>query len=459
MIRRRTPPELPETAYSVADPAGSSEPYFSYRSPHSTEPLQSFTPMMDVGDHSAAPFQPSDPEPLGRPYTFSKFESNPQYEPASDSNTETRAGSFDSVDQALLDIKRRYGYGEEFEASEAIQPESELIPEEVDEATPAISAIHSPRLDEVSSMSVDPSLENLRAQLAQMFSYNTDESLEKDSVDDAVERPVDLIDDTANAYREDLLDVPDAQPNENIDLLAGMEEAESVDDQPDVQEESSNDDPWTRRLRELTSAAPQSSPPPVPVEPEPIDSGLSSNDDDDEYSVEAQIARLLGRPRAVESLSKSSTNRPNSESDSAMTSVPEVDMTDRSHLAAEPKHRQNKNAVREEVQSFRAVAQMSARTALAKHSWNTLRNEFYFTCCLTVAASAGALWFLTNYMSHKGSGLWEGLTCSLGAGVCLHKMLSSYGRLKQIRKIKPQRPAPESPSDAEGDADPSMAEE
>jgi hypothetical protein len=114
----------------------------------------------------------------------------------------------------------------------------------------------------------------------------------------------------------------------------------------------------------------------------------------------------------------------------------EADSDDRSHLAAEPKHRQNKNAVREEVQSFREVAQMSARTALAKHSWNNLRNEFYFTSCLTIAASVGALWFLSTYMSEKGTGLWEGLTCSIGAGICIHKMLRSSAKLKQFRQSK-----------------------
>ena len=116
-------------------------------------------------------------------------------------------------------------------------------------------------------------------------------------------------------------------------------------------------------------------------------------------------------------------------------------ITDRSHLTAEPTHRQNKNAVREEVQSFRAVAQMSARTALAKHSWNNLRSKIYFKVGITAASAGATAWFVKAFIDGSELQLWKGITCGIATLVCSHRLFSTSFQMKQWRDKNPKQNA------------------
>ena len=106
-------------------------------------------------------------------------------------------------------------------------------------------------------------------------------------------------------------------------------------------------------------------------------------------------------------------------------------MPDRSHMTDEPRHKQNKSAVREEVQSFRAVARMSARTALAKHSWNNLRNEIYFKVGLTAASAGATIWFVGNYFYGSGQNAWIGIVCGTATIVCISTLIRASSQLKK----------------------------
>lgn len=213
--------------------------------------------------------------------------------------------------------------------------------------------------------------------------------------------------------------------------------------------DSEEENAWTRRLRELSQlVSHESSPASTPATPAAAERVAASpeteaNDSEvDEYSVEAQLARLLGKPRASQNPVTPATTtesvpeqpRPFAVYVPPTEPVPEYDVEDRSHLMAEPRHRQNKNAIREEVQSFREVAQMSARTALAKHTWDNLRNEFYMTSALTSAAVIATAWYVGSFVFGTETESWKGIACGLAALLSSQRLLRASKQLNQWRR-------------------------
>ena len=87
--------------------------------------------------------------------------------------------------------------------------------------------------------------------------------------------------------------------------------------------------------------------------------------------------------------------------------------SDRSHLMAEPKHKQDKQAVRENLQSFRQVAHLSARSALARHSLRQLRNATIAKGVLLAASSIATITFLAEPLWGGAPQLWKGIGCAL----------------------------------------------
>ena len=215
-----------------------------------------------------------------------------------------------------------------------------------------------------------------------------------------------------------------------------------------VDETTNPEDPWVRRLRELSQVAAASSPSPASAPVPKVDSPTAIEDDntasveDDEYSVEAQLARLLGRPRAAVVVPVDNVPpikqkiSPPSELNSSKQSNPDetaLPADDRSHLSEGPRHKQNKNAVREEVQSFRAVAQMSARSALAKYSWTTLRTDFIFTAGLTSVAGLTTAWFFGSLALGREIHYWKGITCAIAMIAAAQRLFRSYLQLQKWR--------------------------
>lgn len=472
------PHSLPEADYAEQDPRTSATSVDAPRMPYSAEP--SYLSMASIDhqpqiDSSLA----TEHRPIESSFTFRKFEATPTYEGTYEAESQHVTESASSVpyqryedptvEDTLSSISRRFGYVAE-------QPMNQLAEETyapIEPRTESPYIEHSSymehssrafeRTEEAQPDRRDPSLDDLRTQLAQMFSLPEEHNHSSSS---------DQLADSSNSHSADEGFNPTEQTNEDnrgfshrflssesrpIDRTESMttpiEQIEPPVGQMKQEVESNgNEDPWANRLRELSKTSTVPTPPPVPEARVEVGSEIavdSSANEDDEFSVEAQLARLLGRPRRVEVAPKMETVA----SDNAPSSLSEIQVADRSHLNAEPKHKQNKNAVREEVQSFREVAQMSARSALAKHSWNNLRNEYYFTFVLTVAAAVGALWYLSEYMREKETGLWQGVTCSIGAGICIHKLIRNSTRLKQFNKSKKTQPTAEIARPESVDAD------
>jgi len=136
-----------------------------------------------------------------------------------------------------------------------------------------------------------------------------------------------------------------------------------------------------------------------------------------EDSVEIFMARLLARSRGEEVSESAVTpvpvTTPSIPSTPSSELTPEAVAADRSHLMAEPKHKQDKQAVRENLLSFREVAQLSARSALARHSLEQLRNATIAKGVLLGCSALATLAFGIEPLWTGQLQLWKGIACSL----------------------------------------------
>lgn len=166
-----------------------------------------------------------------------------------------------------------------------------------------------------------------------------------------------------------------------------------------------------------------------------------------EDSVEAFMARLLARSRTggsdseVTATPHSATTpsavrpaqvNPGNDADESAASVPGDQ--DRSHLMQGPKHKQDRQAVRENLQSFRQVAHLSARSALAKHSIQQLRNATIAKGVLLAASGLATVWFFGEPLVGRPLQLWKGSACALGLILSVIEFSRSWRQLmKPIR--------------------------
>ncbi len=175
-----------------------------------------------------------------------------------------------------------------------------------------------------------------------------------------------------------------------------------------------------------------------------------------EDSVESFMAKLLARSRT----GASEMSTPDSQRGASETAVRVADSTvptvsavpseqDRSHLMAEPKHKQDKQAVRENLQSFRQVAHLSARSALAKHSLRQLRNATIAKGVLLGAATISAAWFFAEPLWGGPLQLWKAAGCSLAGLLSAMEFGRSWKQLhKPLQGAAPARATstPDSPA-------------
>ncbi|MFO1045149.1 MAG: hypothetical protein U0941_25520 [Planctomycetaceae bacterium] len=186
--------------------------------------------------------------------------------------------------------------------------------------------------------------------------------------------------------------------------------------------------------------------PPIPTEvpapPEPVSKSEVPNAAHDsrepstsEDSVEEFMARLLARSRgsAVDeetSVSKAPAAVPLTPATKAEpVAVVEPESTDRSHLMAEPKHKQNKQAVRENLQSFRQVAHLSARSALAKHSHQQLLNATIAKGTLFGISTVATGVYLIDPLLGNTFQLWKAGACFLATVLSAMETRRSWKQL------------------------------
>ena len=171
-----------------------------------------------------------------------------------------------------------------------------------------------------------------------------------------------------------------------------------------------------------------------------------------EDSVDAFMARLLARSRVTESETKASVAKRSSTPHFVLPKTPPAapppviltaaESADRSHLSAEPKHKQDKQAVRENLQSFRQVARLSAHSALAKHSFVQLRNATIAKgVLLGVSAVATGMFFVETLFGNPLQ-LWKASACTLATLLSAFEVRRSWCQLhKPLLSPKSHREA------------------
>lgn len=300
----------------------------------------------------------------------------------------------------------------------------------------------------------EESVPSLRAQLAEMFDLPENP---RDAVDEmkesgfgigAEEQPSGTLGASALSILDDLDREKAESESGPRGLLSEFTTSadenlfrSSTEESAAAESECSKEEPWARRLRELAQIPDPTPPMAIEVAPPAEPESKPSAQSDDDFSVEAQLARLLGRPYRSESPAPEKP-RPEAVAPKPVVKIAEPSYTsddnlipiqavDRSHLSEAPKHKTDRTAIRDEVQSFREVAQMSARTALAKHSLTNLKNEFYFISALTAAASIATAWYLGTFLLGSETDPWKGVTCAIATILCSHRMVKASAKLNQ----------------------------
>jgi hypothetical protein len=119
--------------------------------------------------------------------------------------------------------------------------------------------------------------------------------------------------------------------------------------------------------------------------------------------------------------------------------------------------RLNKDEMREDIKSFRELANISARTAVAKHSWKKLRGELFAKALITAAAFgvSGALY--TGVFGERfHNPIYAGVAATIG-GFLGWEFLKSAKTLMRLNtkkgtksKSKKVSTPPEEAADSEG---------
>jgi hypothetical protein len=196
----------------------------------------------------------------------------------------------------------------------------------------------------------------------------------------------------------------------------------------------------------------------------PAETAARDGDAHVEDSVETFMARLLARSRTGSGESDSPGGAPAGNQGSTADSVrreteqrvmesmvSKVAATDRSHLMEEPKHKQDRQAVRENLQSFRQVAHLSARSALARHSLEQLRNATIAKGLLLGISAAAVSYFLAQPLWGGPLQLWKTAGCALATLLAAMEFNRSWSRLMTPLKAPPEL-APN--ADVEASVDP-----
>jgi hypothetical protein len=213
------------------------------------------------------------------------------------------------------------------------------------------------------------------------------------------------------------------------------------------------DDHWRRRLESIltdrtelpsepfaeiaddVAAAPELSDPQQPVE--------------EEESIADYMERLLARtrrgaPPALDDEGHVSQRRrdryeTSREHDLSAGSTPATDATaeeatDVRRRSAQPRSAPDKDAIREHLETFREVANLTARTAVAKHASKTLRITMAVkgaVALLCIAASGG---YLFSWQAHGQAHFPHAMVCLIMAGVVAGSLVKNLVELRSSLK-------------------------
>ena len=317
--------------------------------------------------------------------------------------------------------------------SRFLDSKSEASAISIDNAADGSDARHTSRAGEpatAQSESADP-LVNLRAQLARMFDLPSQSSLEAghNNVEETAPSGESSVSDHEHSELALVQTVDHPSNGTTGEMTSGAEPTAISTFAPTL----------STTLNELASTALISEPSAVSSsEPE-----LESQSDD---SVETYMARLLSRARGCAEVSASEVksltaaasatahqrNISNGESPVRET---EFDPADRSHLTAEPKHKQDRQAVREDLQSFRQVAHQSARSALARHSTKVLLSAVVAKSILLGISTLATITFLGAPLVGLQTHVWKGMGCSLATLLSATEVYRSWQQLRSWKSI------------------------
>ncbi len=177
----------------------------------------------------------------------------------------------------------------------------------------------------------------------------------------------------------------------------------------------------------------------------PAERSVTAAATDEEDSVEDYMAQLLSRarggatvsPQEAKSLAVSATRAsaasadPAGEFAAAVEAQVPFDPADRSHLTAGPKHKQDRQAVRDHLQSFRQVAHQSARSALARHTTKHLLSTLIAKTFLLGVSTVAAVFYLGAPLVGWPAEIWNGAACSLAALLSGMEFYRSWSKFRQ----------------------------
>ena len=286
--------------------------------------------------------------------------------------------------------------------------------------------------DAFSSATTDSadSLSSLRAQLARMFDLPAQATAQHDETTDFADAAAN---DEATSEDHDYMELTLA-PTASDDSSELPPEVES-NSEPDSHETSLSVNE-TPVLSDLDSSTDQASP----------ESTVESADESEaENSIEACMARLLSRSRGgtevsaseLKSLNRSAafTMAPSGQTVGSNVESParnaSFDPADRSHLTAEPKHKQDRQAARDDLHSFRQVAHQSARSALARHTTKNLLSSVVAKSMLLGVSALATTAFFGAPLVGFSTQLWKGLACSLATLLSATQVYQSWRQLRR----------------------------
>lgn len=269
----------------------------------------------------------------------------------------------------------------------------------------------------------------LRSRLAEMF------GLPEDFAARSTATPEQSADEEPPKFGADI--GPSVDQPEHQDVLAHAETP--------LEEAGPNDD-WRTRLSELLTQPKSEEPEADPSETPPTSSvtaasSSSQPDVEAEDSVSAYMERLLARtrrsqPETERHVTPVATPAPVTN----MNAVPPVLPTESeagtaSHVSPpviEQRKRLDPEATRQELQSFREVANLSARAAVAKHQWQTIKTEFGIQLGICSFSTVAAAYYLAAPVAGRTIAWGPALGCSVASVFVGWRAYQTWQRFSQI---------------------------
>lgn len=313
----------------------------------------------------------------------------------------------------MFDLPASFGRGpatnEDLATTDAVEPLEDQT-EPLDQAEAADESLLKPAQE-----SPEISLGGFLNQFSELASSIDPTRLRSGEVP-ATDAADDAPDGNSAAAEEAVADTPAAEDWRvrlaNLAHQAARAEASTIPESANAEASlsSTEPEPPVEAVEELVAASPEPPPPEPVAEPE-----------EDEDSVSAYMARLLARARGITGKAepaKPTTSKvvavasalPQSAMHAAEASEP-IDTT--------PRHKQDKDQVRQSLQSFRAVANQTARKAVARHTWKSLRSTIMTKGLIAGACVVTATGLIAASSMQTGLNMYlQGAACSV-AGILL----------------------------------------